>query len=76
MVRPRGSSIHYRSFGDGRGHDTRTRISILGTGTAKVCLNDDMGLHGFILGYYLPMVPVGLFTGILGARDERFHWRS
>ena len=76
MVRPRRPSIHYRSFGYGRGHDTRTGISVFGIGTAKVCLDDDMGLHGFFLRHYLSMVPVGLFTGILGTRDERVHWRS
>lgn len=76
MVRPRRPGIHYRSFGHGRGHDTRTGIFVLGIGTAKVCLDNDMGLHGFFLGHYLSMVPVGLFTGILGTRDKRFHWRS
>ena len=76
MVRPRRPSIHYHSFGHGRGHDTRTGISVLGVGPAKVCLDNDMGLHGFILRHYLSMVPVGLFTGILGTRDKRFHWRS
>ena len=76
MVRSRRPSIHYHIFGHGRGYDTRTGISVLGIGTAKVCLDDDMGLHGFILRHYLSMVPVGLFTGILGTRDKRFHWRS
>ena len=76
MVRPRRPSIHYRGFGHGRGHDTRAGISVLRFGTAKVGLDDDMGLHGFILRHYLPMVSVGLFTRILSTRDERFHWRS
>ena len=76
MVRPRRPSIHYHSLGYGRGYDTRTRISVLGIGTAKVCIDHDMGLHGFILSHYFSMVPVGLFTGILGTRDKRVHWRS
>ena len=76
MVRPRRPSIHYHSVRHGRRHDTRTGISLLGIGTAKVCLDNDMGLHGFILRHNVSMVPVGLFTGILGTRDKRFHRRS
>ena len=76
MVRPRRPSIYHCSFGYGRGHDTRAGISVLWFGTAKVCLDNDMGLHGFVLRHYLSMVPVGLFTRILGTRNERLHRRS
>ena len=75
MVRARRPSIHHCGFGYGRGHDTRAGISVFWFGAAKVGLDDDMGLHGFVLRHYLSMVSVGLFTGIFGTRDERFYWR-
>ena len=76
MVRPRRPSIYHCSFGYGRGHDTRAGISVLRFGAAKVGLDDDMGLHGFVLRHYLSMVSLGLFTGIFGTRDKRLYRRS
>ena len=76
MVRSRRSSVHYHRLGYGRGHDTRAGISVLGASTTKVCFDHDMGLHGLLLRHHLPMVPLGLFTGIFCTREKRFHWRS
>lgn len=76
MVYFRRSGLHHRGFGHGGRHDTGARISLLRSGAAKVGSYYDMGLHGLVFRHYFPMVFLGLFTGLFGARDKRLHWRS
>ena len=74
MVFPWGPSVYHYRLRHGRGHDTRTRISLLGAGTEEIRSDHDLGYHGLLLRHYVPMVLLGLFASVFGTRDKRFHW--
>ena len=76
MVCSRRSSVHYCRFRHGSGHDTRSRISVLGAGKEKIRSDHALGYHGLLLRRHISMVLLGLFTGIFGTRNKWFHWRS
>ena len=72
----RRSSVHYCRFGHGAGHDTWSRISVLGAGKEKICSDHALGCHGLLLCRHISVVLLGLFAGILGTRNQRIYWRS
>lgn len=76
MVCPWRSSVHYCRFGYGGGHDTRPRISLLGAGEEEIRSDHALGYHGLILCHHIPMVFLGLFARLFGARNKRLYWRS
>lgn len=76
MVFPGGPSLHHCRFGNGRGHDTRPRISLLGSGKEEIRSDHALGHNGLLLYHHIPMVLLGLFPGVFGTRDKRIHWRS
>lgn len=76
MVFPRRSSVHYCRFGHGAGHDTRSRLSVLGASKEKIRSDHALGYHGLLLCRYISVVLLGLFAGIFGTRNERIYWRS
>ena len=76
MVCPGRPSVHPRRFGHGGGHDTRSRISVLGAGEEEIRSDHALGHHGLLLCHHLPVVLLGLFPGILGTRHKRIYWRS
>lgn len=65
--------LHHRGLGHGHGHDPRSRLSVLGIGSPKVCPEYDLGLYGFFVRRDLPMVFLGLFTCFLPDCDQRFY---
>ena len=75
MVPVRRSGVHHRGLGHGVGHDTRTRLPVLGPCTKEIGAQFDLGLYGIFLHHYVPMVLLGLLAGFLRQRDQRIHWR-
>ncbi len=75
MVPIRRHSLHPRSFGYGDGDGTGSWLSILWTCAAEVGSEHDMGLHGLIFGYHIPMVLLGLLARFQQLRNERIHRR-
>lgn len=66
--------LHYRSFGYGGGHDTRSGLPILRAGSKEVCSDHDLDVHDEFLRHHVSMVLLGIFFGIFRPRDKRLHW--
>lgn len=66
--------LHPRGFGHGVGHGTGSWLSLLRSGTKKVCPVHDLGLHGLEFYRYVPMVLLGLLFGFLTLGNERIYW--
>lgn len=75
MVHIRRPGIHHHCLCNGPGHDSRSRFPLLWSCTKKVGAEHDLGLYGLFLHHHIPMVLLGLLSGILTIRDERIHWR-
>jgi hypothetical protein len=74
MVRSRRPGVHPRRRMYGPAHDPRSRIPLLGTGAQEVGAVHDLGLHGLLLYYCLPVVFLGLLAGLQLDGDERIYW--
>lgn len=74
MVPVRRSSVYHRSLGYGPGYGTGTGFLVFRPSTTEICAVDDMGVYGFDVGYYLPVVFLGLLSGILSHWFQRLHW--
>ena len=75
MVPVGRSSLHSRGVSYGIAHDPGTRLPVLRSCTAKIRSEYDLGMHGLILGHYLPMVLLGLLPRVFEYRLW-LHWRS
>lgn len=58
------SSLHHRRLGDGAGHGARTRLPLLRPRTKKIGAEHDMGMYGFTIGDYVPVVFLGILVGV------------
>lgn len=76
MVQSGRPGLHHRGFGHGVGHGTGSRIPLLGSCAKKVGTLTDLGLHGILLSHHIPMVLLGLFSGLQPVCYQRLHWRS
>ena len=75
MVFPWGPSVYHYRVRHGRCHDTRVRISVLGASKEEIGSHHALGHDGLIFRHHLPMVLLGLFSGIFRPRNKRVHWR-
>merc|ERR1712230_143848 len=73
MVLSRGPGLHSCLFRYGLGHGTGPGLPILRSCSTQVCPVYDLGVYGFFLDHYLPMVFLGLLSGFQRIRNQRIH---
>lgn len=75
MVLVRRPGVHHCRLCDGAGHGTGPRLPLLRTGTKKIGIKYDMGLHGISVRYHIPMVHLGLLVSFQQLRNEWLYRR-
>ena len=75
MVPSRRPGVHHRGLGHGAGHDTGSRLPLFRSCTKKIGTEHDMGVHGFVLGHNVSMVPLGILAWVQQLRNKWIHWR-
>jgi hypothetical protein len=68
--------VHYCGLLYGPGDDTWHRLSIFGSRTKEISTIDDLGVHGIIFHHDLPMVLLGILTGVLIDGHIGIYWES
>ncbi|KAJ5214838.1 hypothetical protein N7468_010517 [Penicillium chermesinum] len=68
-----GPGLHYCGLRNGADHGSRSGFPVLWSGPTKVRAEHDLGLYGFFLGHYLPMMQFCGVTAaiVMGAVAER-----
>lgn len=73
MVPSGRSSLHHRGIRHGSGDGARSRIFILGSGSKKVGLIDDMGVHGIDEHHYISVVFLGILSRLFSIGQVRLY---
>jgi len=76
VVRRRRPGVHHRGLRHGADHDTGSGLPVLGTGAKEIGAEHDLGVYGFLLGYHVPVVLLGLLAGFQPICYQWIYWRS